>query len=199
LAGYLRDAWDAGLSMRKHVAVLIVVVVVLAGLVAGFWQSTARDREVRSHLRNLEYWQRVQFRKLRWTDWLVPTTWSERRRMGSNPRQEVDNQYDALVSLGFLMKHSFVLSAPMTNRGDLASLDQKVRSAPFSDAHWRFSHSDNRIDALICDADLPLWEEVIHKWEVERSGTFSQPRPANRRQPFGSETNQTPAAAGSHH
>ena len=96
LAGYLCDAWDAGLSMRKHVAVLIVVVVVLAGLVAGFSHSTARDREVRSHLRSLEYSAtRGVARNSGWRDWLVPTTWSERRRIGSNPQQQVEYDYDA--------------------------------------------------------------------------------------------------------
>ncbi len=108
-------------------------------------------------------------RETRWTD-LLPATWSGLQGSHPDPQKEADKDYDALVSLGYLVKHSFVLSAPITKGPDFISLDQRIRRAPFSDQHWFFSYSSNRINAVICVADLPLWEDLVRAWETQRFG-----------------------------
>ncbi len=152
--------------MRTRVFLLLGAVA-LSCLVAAFLRSRGRDREVQSHLRRYEYWERLQFGgKGRWTDPLATGWWGLRSR--PDPNLEWQKERDSLVALGYLVKHSFVLLAPLTNRADNISFVRTIRGAKVPDPHWSFAQFSNRIDAVICTSDLPLWEQVIRTWDSQR-------------------------------
>jgi hypothetical protein len=136
-----------------------------AAAILGGWLfiQNLHELEVRRHLRSLEYWQRAQFGRLTWRDAVCTETWTRRH---ADPQQESKKESDALIALGYLVRHTFLFSVPETNI--FPDLDQRIRAAKLSDAHWDYSIYSNRIEAAVCISDLPTWEETIGKWERER-------------------------------
>ena len=152
--------------MRKRGVLLSVLLVIC--LAIAVLHGTSTDREVQSHLKRLEYWQRVQFGgKSTWRD-LKAAASSRLRGASWDPQQEAQKEIVSLIALGYLVRHSFVLSAPLTNRAENISLVQTVRNAKFPDSHWSFTQFSNRIDAVICASDVPHWERVIRTWDTQR-------------------------------
>lgn len=152
--------------MRKRLALLLVTAVI-GVLATAFWHRGGPEQQARVRLKRLEYWQRVQLGKPARKDRLRLEAWTGLWGGRLEPQKEVDNEYDALVSLGYMVRRSFPLSQRMTNSAAIASLAERIRAAPFSDMHWLWQRSTNGIDAVVCAADVPIWEELIRKWESE--------------------------------
>ncbi len=159
--------------MRKSVWTLIVcgVLVVLA---TALWHRGTPEHRARAHLRRLDYWQRIQLGKPARKDLLRLEAWSGLWGKHMDPQKEVDDEYDTLVSLGYMLRQSFHPSKQVTNSAAYAALAQRIRATPFSDAHWLWQRSTNGIDAVICAADLPIWEDLFRRWESEGYGLSTQ-------------------------
>jgi hypothetical protein len=153
-----------GWHVRKRYTILILVAG-LAGVSLLFRHSIVDKWEVQRHLSNLEYWQRIQFGNQIWRDALNPASWGRQR----DPQVEIAKESAALQSLGYLVMRSFAFHAMMTNQGGYASLERAIRSAPLSDSHWEYGCYSNRIDAVICAADLQAWETLVRNWQNERA------------------------------
>ena len=169
--------------MRSRIGILLLSVAV-GCLVFGVWKRNARRLEIQSHLRGLEFWGRRQFGKSDWTDLFSPQAWSQLGGPQADAQKEAEKEYNALLSLGYLTNQSFVLLAVATNQADFASLQQRVLSAAFSDAHWRYGLRSNRVEALISVTDVPRWEELIRTWDHQRLG-LQPDGSANGSQPIG--------------
>jgi hypothetical protein len=135
----------------------------LVTLILWFSLGSSVEREVRFHLSRLEYWRRVQFGKRTWSDALFVESWKRK----SDPLVEIAKESAALQSLGYLVKRTF--SHSVTNQRGNASLEQAIRRAPLSDAHWEYAYYSNRIEAVICAADLAVWEDIVRKWQQSNS------------------------------
>lgn len=154
------------LDMRRYL--VIVVGAILFGFsISTILRDASGDRAVLGHLRKYEYWQRAQFGKLTRKDIIAPETWSELLGPKPDPQRESKKESDALIALGYLVKHSFNF-LPVTNRAAFPELERAIRAAKFSDAHWEYSIYSNRIDVVICARDLTAWEAIVKKWENER-------------------------------
>jgi hypothetical protein len=63
---------------------------------------------------------------------------------------------------------------PTNQRGN-ASLEQAIRRAPLSDAHWEYAYYSNRIEVVISATDLPEWEDIMRKWQQSNSAQMDHP------------------------
>jgi hypothetical protein len=88
---------------------------------------------------------------------------------------EIAKESAALQSLGYFLKRSFAFQVTMTNQDDAASLGRAIRRAPLSDAHWEYAYYSNRIEAVICAADLAVWEDIVRKWQQSNSAQMDHP------------------------
>ena len=179
--------------MRTRLTVLMGLIVT-ACFIVDIWRSNARQVKLQSHLSRLEFWQRHEFGKSNWKDLFRAQAW--RGVLGRRPvaKNEIEREYEALVSLGYMTNCSFILGVSITNAGEFTSLDRRIRAANFSDKHWQLYLVSNRIDGRICMTDVPAWEGLLRIWNAERIGP--QPDdPANESQPLRPATNLTSPAA----
>ena len=160
----------ARLGAVRARAVISIALVLVTCLILGIWAGTARPLKIRYHLGNLDFWQRRAFGKSDRSDLLRWQAWSQAFGQRPSARREIELEYKALVSLGYMTNWCCPLSGPVTNSVDFTSLVQRTRAAHFSDDHWEFRCPSNRIEATIRVVDAPAWERLVRAWEVERTG-----------------------------
>src|SRR5688500_10614782 len=132
---------------RAKVAVVVSSVVLICAFTI-FYRIQSRS-PVQSKLKELDYWQRAHFQQTTRADWITRTIWARLFQRQRDPAAEMERCQQELIDLGYLMKHSFVLATPVTNRIDYPSFHQAITAAGLPDAHWSYSFNSNRLNVTL--------------------------------------------------